>query len=528
MKKVFLVAVAVVLVSGLILSGCAKPAPAPAAAPAPAPAPAPPSTPDKYGGVLKIATTHPGKGFGYPPGLRGADVDYANLCLQRLLGVDEEGALQPQLATSWELSPDEKYYTVHLRKGVKFHDGTDFNAQAVKWNLDEIKKAKSLTVTQVTSIDVIDDYTVRLNLSEWDSLILTHLAADGHAFMISPTAVEKNGAKWAEMHPVGTGPFKVEEFMRNVPVKYERFDDYWDEGLPYLDGIEITYMPDPMTRLISLKAGDVDVVIGVELADAADLQVEGHFDLGSVSVACSNVFFNTRDPECIYADKRVRQAIEYAIDKEAMAKALGYGFTRATYEMIPRVYECPGKVLRKYDPDKARQLLAEAGYPDGFKTEILIEPRPERKTDAVALQGYLAEVGIDLEVNVVEFVVCRTVQMEGGLGESMFMAPYRSPVNSLYSADMNIPSTTPNAPIEMARTPGLEDMLAQAKKEKDPDKVTELLYQMEKLAYDDAMFVPFLGGASVGAMAPYLHDYGLFHPAGFAMYDLSRAWLSER
>ena len=179
MKKVLFATLIFALVCGFILSAGAGPVMA--------------AEKGKYGGILRFNHSKPAGIIGNPLRIRGWNHEFIDFCLQTLIKPSNTklGTFEPSLAESWELAPDKSSYTFKLRKGVKFHDGTDFNAQAVKWNLDKWVKSKRPRLDKVTSIDVVDDYTVRFNLSGWDSVTLFDFAKD--TFIVSPTAWEKNG-----------------------------------------------------------------------------------------------------------------------------------------------------------------------------------------------------------------------------------------------------------------------------------------------------------------------------------------------
>lgn len=483
---------------------------------------------NKRGGVLKIATDKAGTGFfGIPLKLKGQDSMYSYHCLQKLLRLAEEGGtMVPRLAKSWELAPDEKSYIFKLRKGVKFHDGTDFNAQAVKWNMDNLLKHPRPIPTNVTSMDIIDDYTVRLNFSSWSSMILNDLALDHSCLIISPTAYEKNGEKWARAHPVGTGAFKLKEIKRNQYVEYERFDDYWEKGLPYLDGFQIVMIHDQMTRIAALKAGEVHGIIYMDVPSATQVKAEGVYNLFVGPGVSFSFFFNSKDPNSYFADKRVRHAVEYAIDREKIANSLGVGFTLPINTIIPAGPEVPDKLVRKYNPNKARKLLAEAGYPNGFKVDLMA-PTFAPRDFLGAVQDYLAKVGIDIKLQFNTYPAQQALSVKGGLGNNLLYGkiPGLKDV-PLYSAKYSLSSSSPWN-MEMARTPGFDDLIEQALVEKDPDKKRALLHQMEKLAYDDAMHIPLWIDSHLGAFDPSIHDYKLWlwHSA---CHDFSRAWISKK
>jgi len=379
-------------------------------------------------------------------------------------------------------------------------------------------------VGQVGSVEVINDYTVRLNLSAWDNLILTHLAVDGTTFIVSPTAIEKNGVDWAVLHPRGTGPFKVEEFDRNLSVKLERFDDYWEEGLPYLDGLEIDIIPDRMTSMASLKAGEVKILFSLDMRQVVELKTMPRFHIVPTEGNHVILLPNSKDPNSPFADKRVRQAVEYAIDKETICKSLGYGYLQPVYQIIHSCPGNPGTVPRKYNPDKAKELLVEAGYPDGFKTKVLaVSFYP--KDQLVAIQSDLAKVGIDMEVQMNPAATQMGYLGKGGIGNNLALFSIPMATNALYGANAFLPSSSWLCP-EMKRTPGFDDLISKAVHERDPEKVTALLDQAEKLAYDDAMFIITWNDPFISVFSPNVRDYQWFM-AGGPDYRLSKAWLSK-
>ena len=288
----------------------------------------------KYGGILKFNHSKPAGVIGDPLKIQGYNHEFIDFMLQTLVLPSNEklGTFEPELATSWELAPDKSSYTFHLRKAVKFHDGTDFNAQAAKWNLERWVKSKRPKLDKVTSIDVIDDHTIRFNLSGWDAVALFDFAKD--TYIISPTAFEKHGQEWAKYNPIGTGAFKIVELKRNVRLRYEKFADYWQKGLPYLDGIHITQIGDPMTAMASLKRGDIDVWFNCDSVSGAELKATGDFVITNNPGPHWVLIFNSKDPNSLWSNKKLRMAFEYAVDKKALTKATGRGFTYPIYEII--------------------------------------------------------------------------------------------------------------------------------------------------------------------------------------------------
>jgi peptide/nickel transport system substrate-binding protein len=310
------------------------------------------------------------------------------------LRVRSGGVVEPLLATAWEIAPDGKSITLTLRQGVKFHDGSDFNAAAVKWNLDKEIEAKRATDWE--SVDVIDDYTVRINIPDYKNTILTGLGM-GAAMIISPTAVEENGLEWARWHPIGTGPFKFVEYERDAKLVYERNDDYWQEGLPYLDGVEFVVIADETVRKIAFQKGDIHTLRASGLT-ALELRDLG-FDYVTRPGGTFVLIPDSGNPESPFADRDVRLAISHAIDRESLAEALGYGFSAPAYQIFPGFTETaiPNLDKHEFDQDLASELLTNTGRPGGLDTTIHAFIRVVPKDYIAAIANMLEQVGIRVE-----------------------------------------------------------------------------------------------------------------------------------
>lgn len=411
MKRLLLVLV-VLLVSASMLIGCSKPATTatPTSSPTSTVTSTPSATPtkttaptttevNKYGGTLKIILiAGPQTPGGVPAEIFGPDATSSQFCMEPLLRGDNKGGVVPWLAESYKLADDVKSVTFTLRKGVKFHDGTDFNAAAAKWNLDNY--IKSPTNQYWASAEVIDDYTIKVTFRAWVNTIINSFTGNG-AWMVSPTAFEKNGIDWARNNPVGTGPFKFLSFQRDVSYKVVRNADYWQKGKPYLDGIEIDYIADPMTQRAAMEAGEAHMLQlepGKMAKDLENLGLKTYFQL----VTVYSLLPDSAHTDSPYANQKVREAVEYCLDREAMAKAFSYGYWSAQYQIpyaASPIYNPNFSLARKYDVDKAKQLLTEAGYPQGFTTTILVNPAIVNHDIAVALQSNLAAIGIKAELS---------------------------------------------------------------------------------------------------------------------------------
>ncbi len=256
------------------------------------------------------------------------------------------------------------------------------------------------------SVEVLDPYTVRVNFNAWDNTIQAQFGdAQPELYMISKAAYDKNGQDWITTHPVGTGPFTVASFVQDASMKMVKNPNYWatdaqGNKLPYLDGLDYTFTSDATTVLMMAKAGEVDMVVafsqGKQMADYKDMGWHANptYDANEVWV-----------PDSAHADSpwskvEVREAAEYAIDRAAIAQKFGFGYLQAPDQIPPRdsaAYDAKYALARNYDPAKAKELLAQAGYPKGFKTTLIVWPAGNHDI-ALAEAQYLAEVGIQAEV----------------------------------------------------------------------------------------------------------------------------------
>jgi peptide/nickel transport system substrate-binding protein len=359
----------------------------------------------KKGGTLKVISTGGDvRCIGYAPDVRLLyQMIYSQPVTETLLRWDKKGELAPHLAESWRFSPDLKAIILNLRKGVKFHDGTDFDAEAVKFNFEVYQKSGRPELEMVTSIDTPDRHTVRLNLKDFNNLILTNLTMNV-GIMTSPAALKKSGVDEVCRNPVGTGPFRFKNWQRDLSIRFERFEGYWQKGKPYLDAFEWLHIKDPMTAVSAFMAGDADAIINITPPLADKLRKDGQYEIFSVPFISSALVGDSGNPNSPFAKLKVRQAVSHAIDAKAIVDSVHYGFAEVTNQFSsPRSWGYNKNVVGyPYDPKKARQLLAEAGYPNGFKSTLWWSNIGIRPQTGAALQAYLREVGIDVEVKLLE------------------------------------------------------------------------------------------------------------------------------
>ncbi len=309
--------------------------------------------------------------------------------------------IEPQIAESWE-QKDDKTYVFKIRQGIKFHDGSDLTAEDVKFSLERAiaSAAVSYVVDFIDTVEVNDDYTVTITIKEPYAPILRNLAVPFAA--IVPKAVVEKDEEGFKTNPVGSGPYKFVEWKQGDSVKLEAFDDYY-AGAPKTKYLEMKVIPEAAQRTIALETGEIDLAYDIiandldKVKDNPDLQL---FEAPSLS--CYYITMNMNKKP--FDDERVREAINLAIDRQLLVDTIINGAGEPADAIIaPDVFGYSSPGAYEYDPEKAKELLAEAGYADGFSTSIWVNDNQERKEACEAIQAMLAEIGIDCQIEVMEF-----------------------------------------------------------------------------------------------------------------------------
>jgi ABC-type transport system substrate-binding protein len=564
MKKFLMLAIAL-LVLVLIFSGCSSSSPTPtpktttpaasapattSAIPVPAattkppaatssvpvtttaiPLPASPvaASPSKYGGKLRdIDPNSPATPIGVPWETSGMSVLYMQLGLQCALKEYVDGSIGPNLASSFEVVSDPANPSVTLRfqKGVKFSDGTDFNAQAVKWNYDTMKQSNMYpSVTSYwKSVEIVDDYTVKVNMTIWLNKSLGSFAKSV-TYLVSPTAFNKNGIDWLRWNMVGTGPFVQTNFQRDVSLTTLKNTNYWEKGKPYLDSFQYLFVADEMTRIALLKSGGGEILnLTNNGRIAQDLQNAG-FKIVSQLNSVDVLVPDSANADSPWSSLKVRQAAEYAIDKESLARTFGFGFWAANYQMNTSNSIAYDKNLqgRVYDVAKAKQLLTDAGYPNGFKTALIASTAANANV-VTAIQSYLGKVGIQTEMQFIAPTLYNGYTFTG--------SPWRNGIilNS-YSQNPN-PTQGFNGSFGLGlafkstgRPVGWMDTLNAAMA--TPKLEPAMIQKVENLAVDYVLTIPLYSTASLWAVVPNLQDIALGTRGDPNFCEPQDAWLSK-
>ncbi len=446
---------------------------------------------------------------------------------------DESTEVEPGLAESWEISDDGLVYTLHLRKGIKFHDGTDFNAEAVKFNLErqfdpnhpyhdtgEFPYAE-FTWGMVDKVEVVDEYTVNITLKEIFAPFLNHLAMHP-ASIGSPEAIKKLGRDFS-LQPVGTGPFKFVSWTPGVEVVLEKNPDYWGKP-PNIDRVIFRPIIEDQSRLTELEAGGVNFIVNIPPDELARLKQDPRFTVvEQPGMHTWWVAFNhTRDP---YKDTRVRQAMNYAVNKQAIVDNILKGTGLLAINPLPPVVWSYTDDLQRYDynPEKAKQLLAEAGYPNGFSCVFWVPESGSGMQQPVAMgtaiQADLKAVGIDCKIETFEWgtyldkVIVPPEKAEYDLMEMSWIGDNGDPDNHLYILLSG--EQWPPAGFNMGyyKNEQVDALLREARTTLDRAKRTELYIQAQKLIAQDPPWITIDHETQIVVMDKKIKNFKL-HPTG--------------
>lgn len=333
-----------------------------------------------------------------------------------LLNYDKEGKLSAEIAEDYTISEDNKTYTFKLRD-VKFHNGDPVTAEDVKFTFERIlaPDSKATFKTELSFIDkieAIDSKTVSFTLKERFAPFVHYLALP-ESVIVSKKWTEGNDLNSA---PMGAGPFKFVEWVKGQKFVVQKFDGYYKPEEPKLDEIKFVFYSDENTRVNALRAGDVDLVEYVPWKDAATIEKDSNLKLDSQSGPFMQLQFNTKfEP---FSDPKVRQAISYAIDRKAIINTAFNGRGTPIYGLaIPEGYMGYNEKYTNYfepNVEKAKQLLAEAGYPNGFKARLLSTSQYSfHQQTAIAVQSELKKVGIEVELDLPDWASRVKKNVEG-------------------------------------------------------------------------------------------------------------------
>ena len=499
----------------MAIAACAAPtaAPSPTKAPetkpaAPAATVAPAAPVAKTGGILKIGTNH--DAIGFDPHVSNATASFRIFenVYSGLLRFSPTLGIEPDLAESYK-AVDPTTYEFKLRKGVKFHSGKAFTSADVKYSLERIKdpntkSPRASTLSAIKEITTPDDFTVIIKTDKPFSPLLSTLA-DRSTAIVNKETVEKNGGKLDAVAD-GTGPFKLKEYVPNTKTVLEKNPDYFIKGLPKLDGVQYQPIPDDTARSTAVRTGAVDMV---EYAPPKDLQLlKGDNKIAITGDGNNNVrflAFNTKVKP--FDNAKVRQAIAYAVDRDAVLLAAmnGAGTALTAGPFLPSFWPGLQQPVFKRDLVKAKALLTEAGYPNGFTAKLKNTPTYSFLGNAgIAVQEQLKEVGINLEIVSLEWSVFLkdylAKDFEAAVsGYSAFADPH-NPLDGTY-----VTGRTNN--FMNYSNPKFDDLVAKGAEETDQAKRAVIYQDAQKILLEDSPMVFLYAANEYEAMQTYVKGY---------------------
>jgi peptide/nickel transport system substrate-binding protein len=479
-------------------------------------------------------------------GLRTAQIVFFQIFEPLVVRDPADNAFKPWLATSWEVSPDGRAYTFKLRRDVKFHDGTPFNAEAVKFNMDRTHDPALATrcggcaVGFYEATDVVDPHTVRIRLkAAWapflDAMSLFYR-------MVSPEQVRKVGHQDFGRQPVGTGPFRFVEWVPNNRIVLERNPDFaWapsifkNRGRSYVDRVIFRTIPEPSTRVAALEAGEVHVATAVSAQDFARLSKDQRFQpIIGLSPGIPFTFaINTTKPPT--NELAVRQALEYGIDREIIAKASyqafrPFGAFRPAYTLLSHTtwgYD-KSTEMYEYDPDRSRALLDAAGWrmgPDGVRQkggqrlEMVLNSWEHGPPEI--MQSHLRRIGVSLKIGILNPLAVNEAQRKAESHMSPLPAARTDP--DVLSAFLHSRNVGVGFNFSFVKDTELDQVFDQAATEVDPGKRKRLYVKAIRIALERAYMLPVhnrdnvsLAGARVQGVRfdvtgffPWIHEVSL-------------------
>jgi len=402
----------------------------------------------------------------------------------RLVQLDDNGVPQPMLAESWE-RPDDKTIIFHLRKGVKFHNGDEMKASDVKFSLERALASPEVShiLAGINGVEVIDDYTVKVTTEKPMAAILNNLSHITIA-ILSERATKEAGDKFGQ-NPVGSGPYKFVSWQSGDRVTLEAFPEYWQGEAP-VKNVVYRNIVEETNRTIGLETGELDVVYDILGMDKVKLREDERFTfIEEPQLALTYLGFNLKKEP--YNNPKVREAISYAIDQKPIIDTVFLGAAEPANSILGK------NIFAYYDVEKftqniekAKALMAEAGYPDGFKAKIWVNDNPVRRDTAVILQDQLKQIGIDLAIETVEWGAFLDGTARGD--HEMYLLGWgtvtRDPDYGMYEL---ISTSTMGAAGNRSfySNPTVDKLLEEGKTELDPEKRKAIYKEIQEIIRKD-------------------------------------------
>ncbi len=451
-----------------------------------------------------------------PKWLDPADTESAITPFMVLYGIHDAmvkpmpaGLTTPSLAESWTVSKDHLTYEFLLRNGPKFHNGDPVTADDVKFSFERYRGGSAkLLKDKVREVRVVDARRVRFVLKEpWpDFLTFYGTTATGAGWVVPKKYVEKVGEDGFKKAPIGAGPYRFVSSNPGVELTLEAFEGYWRK-VPSVKRVVFKSIPDETTRAAALKRGEVDVAFFLNGPVAEDVRRTPGLKLTAVRTNATFFldFVDQWDPKSPWHDRRVRLAASLAIDRKAINDAEALGFSGLTGSIVPRHMEFALPVEpHPYDPKRAKQLLTEAGYPNGFEGGD-ISPNPPYFAMAEAAANYLGAIGIRTRVKTLERATWLSMWADKKF-HGIVLAAQGAGGNAATRIE---PMATKNGIYAYGVVPEIEDLFQRQARELDRKKREELLHQIQRILYDRVIFAGIWENGFIRGVGPRAEEAGL-------------------
>jgi len=487
-----------------------------------APSDAPDSDDPQYGGVVRFVELGTNGGTAQPFGLTWMPLfatTYSVPWAETLVLFTQDGVYEPHLAEDWNIDTEAHTITFYLRQGISFSDGSPFNAEAAAWNINMWPQDGRGNEEIIEEAWAEDEYTLVIPYDNWQNVLFETFASHAYAIVSMQNYLD-NGRDYSLNNPVGTGPFVLSEWTPGSHIKFTRNDNYWMEGKPYLDGVEYYEITDPMiqnTAMLSSGEGCIDFFQCSNAEQAHTLISQGtdhdstYMRGGGTLTLCPS----SDNPDSPFADLKVRQAVAYAIDREAIVEAKGFGVDQPAYQITAAGFAgslpADNPNLVKYDVEMAKQLLTEAGYPDGFSTTLYSSP--SFQDQMVIIQAQLAEIGIICELQFPEPGLINDLNYNGW--EGLFVVSFGQVMNTgisyyiWYHPDQD-------SYVSAMRPEEYEAMYYEARRSFDVDN--ELFGRLGNLILEYMTFIPLYHRYSVYFVRNGIQDHG------YHKYSVDTMW----
>jgi peptide/nickel transport system substrate-binding protein len=432
---------------------------------------------------------------------------YMTLLYDFLVGVNPDGSLSTAngVAERWEMAPDGRTWTFWLRKGIKFHDGTELTAEDARWSLEMVLKPDSVAAfaarlrETIQEIEVRDPYTLVIR-TKIPAIFLAQDLSMGSVFegaILPKKYFEQVGADGFAAKAIGSGPYKWVKGQAGTFIELEAVDQHWAEGVPKYKTFTYRVVPEESTRIAMIQTGEADIV-GVSRERVKDLEARGLKVFVKERGSVMGCYFHQQWEQVPVADKRVRQALNMAINRDELVKFIFAGQAKpiAMYPIGSFAVTAGADTSLQpypYDPDKAKQLLKEAGYANGFETTIysyVREDVPEMARLVEALAGYMAKIGVKLNIFATEYPVARTRRMTGKMPGhiSCLGTPNRANAGDLLGLLHALHHSS--SKFTDHHVPELDAMIEKATAATSVDEVKTLIGELHRWMYNDYGTMP--------------------------------------